>query len=618
MQDLLNHYERELAFLRERSKLFAERYPKIAGRLQISGEIAEDPHVERMIQSFALLTSRIHKRLDDDFSLFTESFLEVVYPHYLRPLPSASIAQFELGTAAAQMSAPALVPRGTSLTSRPVRGVSCRFRTAFDVPLLPLVVAQAQYRAAVSAPAGTRLPAGATSVLSITLDLVAPQMTWDALGIERLRVFLDGEPAQVSVLREALASRAVGVMVHTDEAGPWQGPLGAPGASPALPQLAGFGADEALLDADDRSHPAYRLLAEYFAYPDKFNFIDLPWPSGALQGQPRRRVVLHLLFAGVRADSDASRLLESVTASQFKLGCTPVVNLFRHRADPIRITHERTTYPLVVDARRAYGYEVYRVERVYRVQQTAQGESVTEFRPFYSLSHAEVGDGGRYWYLHRDESVAEHSPGYELELGIVDLQFDPRVPQAETLSIEVTASNRDLPALLAIGHPGGDLTIEGGGIARTVRLLRKPTPSARHERGRGLLWRLISHLSLNHLSLSGSAVEALREMLRLYDLAQAPATRRQIDGVRAVEYRPTTGWLPGRPFATFVRGIEVRLTVDEEAFVGSGLAAFVGVLDRFFALYVHVNGFSQLVVVSERTGQEVYRCPPRSGEISLM
>ncbi|MCV4606798.1 type VI secretion system baseplate subunit TssF, partial [Escherichia coli] len=124
----------------------------------------------------------------------------------------------------------------------------------------------------------------------------------------------------------------------------------------------------------------------------------------------------------------------------------------------------------------------------------------------------------------------------------------------ETLSIEVTASNRDLPALLAIGHPGGDLTIEGGGIARTVRLLRKPTPSARHERGRGLLWRLISHLSLNHLSLSGSGVEALREMLRLYDLAQAPATRRQIDGVRAVEYRPTTAWLPGRPFATFVRG----------------------------------------------------------------
>ncbi|MCY3243022.1 type VI secretion system baseplate subunit TssF, partial [Acinetobacter baumannii] len=146
----------------------------------------------------------------------------------------------------------------------------------------------------------------------------------------------DGEPAQVSVLREALASRAAGVMVHTDAAGPWRGPLDAPGASPALPQLAGFAAAEALLDAADRSHPAYRLLAEYFAYPDKFNFIDLPWPSGALQGQARRRVVLHLLFAGIRADSDASRLLESVTASQFKLGCAPVVNLFRHRADPIR------------------------------------------------------------------------------------------------------------------------------------------------------------------------------------------------------------------------------------------------------------------------------------------
>ncbi|HWP19965.1 MAG TPA: type VI secretion system baseplate subunit TssF [Burkholderiaceae bacterium] len=618
MEDLLSHYERELAFLRERAKAFAERYPKIAGRLQVSNEIAEDPHVERMIESFALLTSRIHKRLDDDFALFTESFLEVVYPHYLRPLPSASIAQFELGAAAAQMSAPGRLPRGTVLSSRPVRGVTCRFRTCFDVPLLPLHVAQAQFRPAVSAPAGTRLPEQATSVLALQVELTSSQMGFDAIDIDRLRVYLDGEAAQVSVLREVLAARAVGVMAQLEEAGPWVGPLAATGRT-LLPTLAGFADGEALLDVDARSHPAYRLLTEYFAFPEKFNFIDLPWPRETLRGSPRRRVTLHVLFAGVRADSDQSRLLEAVSARQFVLGCAPVVNLFSQRADPIRVTHQQPSYPLVVDARRAYGYEVYSIDRVYRVQQTPQGESVVEFKPFYSLQHGPWDDTeGRYWHVHRDESVAQHSPGYELELGIVDLQFDPRTPQAETLSIEVTATNRDLPTLLPVGQPGGDLTIEGGGLVRTVRLLRKPTASTRFDRGRGALWRLISHLSLNHLSLSGSGVEALRELLRLYDLTGAATNRRQIDGIRGIEYRPSTAWLPGQPFATFVRGIEVRLTVDEEAFVGSGLAAFVNVLDRFFGLYVHANSFSRLVVLSGRTMEELYRCAPRSGEILLV
>jgi len=621
MNDLLHHYERELAFLRERARSFAERYPKIAGRLQVSSEVAEDPHVERMIESFALLTSRIHKRLDDDFPLFTESLLEVLYPHYLRPLPSASIVQF---AAPSQASETLRVPRGTLLTSRVVQGVECRFRTCFDLPVLPLTLAAAQYRAAVSAPAGTRLPDKATSQLSLRVDLTSSPAGFAQFDIDRLRFYLDGDPAQVSALREALVLKAIGIFVQPGGSGPWIGPLTTSEGSghrcrSALPELAGFEKLQSLLDNDARSHPAYRLLTEYFVFPEKFSFIDLPWPKDELREAQFRSLTLHIVFANVRSDSDQSRMLEEVTPHQLKLGCTPIVNLFARRADPIRVTHQLSSYPLVVDSRHAFAHELYSIDKVYRVQSGGQGDQIDEFRPFYSLRHGQHDEGdGRYWHAHRDESMSEESPGYETLLSIVDVDFNPTLANTDTLSVEVTATNRHLPSQLPFGGAEGDFKLDERGSDYPVRLLRKPTASFRFARDRGALWRLISHLSLNHLSLSSGGAEALREMLNLYDISKAASNRRQIEGIVAVDYRPTTAWLAGEPFASFVRGMEVRITLDEEAFVGSGLAVFVELLDRFFGLYVHANSFSQLVVLSARSGEELFKRAPRSGGSPLV
>jgi type VI secretion system protein ImpG len=530
------------------------------------------------------------------------------------------------------------IPRGTALSSRPVKGVTCKFQTTQPLRLWPVKISAAAYRNAVVAPVGTRLPTGATSVLSITLDLLSPQADWRMLDGQALRVYLDGEASQVSVLREVLAHKVVGVMTQWHPHHPW---VSEP-ARPRRPELGGFADDEALLDLDARSHPAYRLLTEYFAFPDKFNFVDLPVPmpppaalaptAGAESGAARS-LTLHVLVAGVRADSDESRLLETVHAGSLVLGCTPVINLFKQPADPIRITHTSVSYPVLVDGRRAWGYEVVSIDKVFRVKQTAQGETIEAFRPFFSLKHDELlagrtpssqdpsgatGGGGRYWHATRDETLAEHSPGYETELSLVDVDFDPAVAQTDTLSLTVTASNRDLPAMLPFGAAGGDLFLEGGSLAREIRLLRKPTATQRFERGKGTLWRLISHLSLNHLSLSGGGIDALKEMLRLYDLPRSPSNARQVEGVVAVDFRPTTAWLQGEPFATFVRGTEVRLTVDESSFVGTGLGLFAAVLDHFFALYVHANSFTKLTVVSSRTQEELLSCPPRNGAMALV
>ena len=614
MENLLPHYERELAFLRGHAGDFARRYPKIAGRLKLSGDVGEDPHVERLIESFALLSSRIHKRLDDDFPLFTESFLDVLYPHYLRPFPSCSIVRFDAG-AGSQMTKASIIERGTSLNTRPVRGVTCRFRTAHDVAVLPVRVASVAYRSTVNAPTGSPVPRGSTSDLQIEIELQSPQAQWGSLGTSHLRLYLDGEASQVSALREALCGKVLGCLVQTDPTGPW-----ADGRD-ALPKPVGFAEDESLIDFDARSHPAYRLLTEYFAFPEKFNFVDLPLPP-ALLSSGARRATLHYPMSGVRSDSDEARLLETISEKNLLTGCTPVVNLFRQKADPIRVTHAAASYPVLPDGRRAFGYEVHAIERVYRLQQTPQGETIAEFHPFYSLQHEELlseGEGGgRYWHAHRDDDMASRSPGFETELSIVDVDFDPAAAQTDTLSVDVTATNRDLPSQLSIGAPGGDLTMDGGSAAREIRFMRKPSPSHRFERGHGAHWRLISHLSLNHLSLSGGGIEALKELLRLYDLPRSATNRRLVDGIVSIDYAAASACLPGNPFVTFVRGTEICLAVEEQHFVGSGLRLFAQVLDHFFGLYAHTNSFTQLKIVSARTREELIVCPRRSGDSPLL
>jgi type VI secretion system protein ImpG len=443
MQDLLPHYERELAFLRNQSDDFARRYPRIAGRLSVSGEVLHDPHVERLIQSFALLSSRIHKRLDDDFPLFTESFIGLLYPHYLRPVPACSVASFDLGNAAAQMSKGTTLARGTALHTRPLKGVTCRFQTTAPVQLLPVRVASTRYQGSAAAPEGSPVPPQTTAILSIQVELLSPQTTWSALGVPSLRFYLDGDPSLVTVLREMLSMRALSVMYQTLAHGPWQSGHG------AKLSMVGFGDNEALIDFDARAHPAYRLLMEYFAFPEKFNFVDVPLPPHVL-AQAGRSITLHIALGNTRSDSHEARILELISARNTALGCAPVVNLFSTRADPIRITQQQVTYPVLPDGRRAFGHEVYSIDRVYRVQQTDQGETIQLFKPFYSLQHDDLlRDGenmGRYWYTQRRPFDGTQSSGFETELGLVDLHFNPAQPEADTLSIDVHATNRDLPS----------------------------------------------------------------------------------------------------------------------------------------------------------------------------
>jgi type VI secretion system protein ImpG len=583
MEQLLPYYERELVMLRRDASQFAARYPQVAAQLALDGEGKADPQTERLIQSVALLAARVAKRIDDGHAHVTQALLELLLPHYLRPFPSCAIARLATGEGA---------PRGSALGSAPVDGVSCIFRTVYPLGAGAVEVLAVDFDPLISAPPDIALPPDACAALRIALR---------APDVDKVRLYIDGEAPLCAALRNALCMQARRAWLEAD--GNWF-------ALPALPlSPAGFAEDEALLPCDGRSHPAQRLLSEYFSFPEKFNFVDLDVAAlRACAPAAADTYVLHVALAGAGPASHAARVLRHVSASNLLAGCTPLVNVFERPAVPVSVRHEELDYAVLADANDLAAYEVLSVDSVHATHGQGEHATVTEFRPFYSLRHGEQSKGC-YWMLHTDEWLASSSPGYERRLSLVDARRQRLALEPCTLSLQITCSNRDLPTQLRDG------VLHGNGIA--MRCVRMPSPSLRPPSGTGLHWRLISHLALNQHALAPQGVQALREMLALYDLRQDAVSHRLIAGVVALSQAPATAWLRHLHGASLAHGTEVRVTLDEEAYTGSGINLFIDVLDHFFGLYVQVNSFVELVALSARTGREIKRCPPRSGYANL-
>ncbi len=608
MDDLFSHYERELVALRRLSREFADRYPKVAGNLHMVGETCDDPHVERLIQSVALLGARVSKRLDDDYPQFTQALLNTLFPHLLRPFPSCAIVQV---TSKGASSAGTTIARGTYLKSPPVQGIACTFVTTYDLSVAPIEIVGAQFHALIQAPSAIHLPVGANACLSMQMRVNG---AWTSTERRRdtVRVYMDGEPSFCAALRDALFMRAKRAYVQCGDAA-WT-------ACASIPVLAvGFEDDDALMPHDVRSPSAYRILTEYFAFPEKFNFFDID--LGAI-----RRLLpdlpgtfrIHIALAGHRADSPAARTLSGLSEKNLLPGCTPVVNLFRQAGVPIAVDQRTAEYTVLAHHAQPAAFEVYRADRVGMLRQRGGTTSESEFRPLYSsrfASNAQQGDG--FYMLTHDETLASVSPGHETQIALYDLDYDPAVIEKHTLSLELTCTNRDLPRALAYGQPHGDLALPGVARGQTIQLLRRPTRSLRFKGGAGAHWRLISHLTLNHHGLSAQGLGGLREMLSLYDLPQSPISQRQIAGVTGLAYTDTVAWIRNKRGTCLVHGVEVRMTLDEDAFVGASVHLFIQVIERFLSLYTQVNSFIELVVLAKQSGEEIFRCQPRSGTTTL-
>lgn len=611
MKKLRTYYERELSAQLGFNQEFATRFPAQGSRLGMADGANGDPHIERFIQANALSNARIAKLIDDSDGKLTEALLGVNYPQYVRPLPASAIVCADTDASVETMTAATIIPPGAMMSARTPEGETCKFQTAFPLQLTPLRLSKITFNSSIRPPPALRRPAAVTSALSIEIGSKAATVGLDRLKLDYWRLYIDAEPSLCAQIRDVLFLHVACAYIELDD-GSWI-------ALDAVPiQPVGFEAGQMLLPASASAHPAYQLLTEYFGYGEKFNFFDVAWPMLARHVRaPCQRLTLHLGLTGVAADSDIARRLASLTQKHFVPGCTPVINLFKRSACPIELNHTATDYPLMPDAHPVAAYDIYSVDKVCAIQDGPTGQALAEFRPYYAMRHGE-GDGerGRYYLVRRDPLKTLSDPGHDLRIALVDLELDPLAMGDACVSIDLSCTNRDLPSRLRPGGPGGDLALERAPDGSPLRLLRKPT--RQHRFSADAHWRLIAHLSLNYCSLAQGGLNYLKEMLALYDITQSPVAQRQIAGITALEHRQARVWLRDHGRSALVHGIEVRLTLDEDAFAGSGMHVFVQVLDHFFGLYVHLNSFTQLTVLSHTNGRELIRCKPRNGAQQLV
>jgi type VI secretion system protein ImpG len=611
--ELYQYYEQELTFFLQMAGEFAQKYPKVAGRLQLDEtRESSDPHVERLIDAFALLSARVRRKIDDEFPEVVESLLHLLYPHYLRPLPPMAVAQFRFDPQQTALTEPAAVPAGTALTSQAAGGQDCSFRTAYPVTLWPIKVTGASL-VSVAAAQATGVPQEASFVLRVQLEMLG-NLPSAALKAPYLRFFLNGDGTPIHLLYELLFAHAVRVQLRPRGPGRNIDPivLGADSIRPV-----GFERNEGLLNYSEQSFLGYRLLQEYFYFPQKFMFFDLAGLDSVPLDTLGKSFDLLIFFRDSELRDQIPSIAQTVNADTIQLGCTPIVNLFERSAETIRISHAVTEYRVVPDRHRQSSMEVYSVDRV--ASTTSYEEEPQIYEPFYSFRHAYQDQQARcFWHAHRRPSLRKDDEGTEVYLSLVGLDFKPADPPAELLTPRVTCTNRDYVSRLMWRKEWRELEGEGLPLVQ-ARCIVPPTKTVRPPLRGSLQWRLISHLSLNHLSIvQAGGREALQEILRLYTFTEDEDVRRRIAGIASLKSQSAVSRVLFDSGVAFCRGLEVDLEFDEDQFAGSGVYLFASVLESFLGLYSSINSFSRLTARTRQRKGILKRWPARVGEQKVL
>jgi type VI secretion system protein ImpG len=621
---LLRYYSQELQHLREMGGEFAVQYPKIAGRLGLEGFECADPYVERLLEGFAFMAARVQMKIDAEFPRFTQHLSELVYPHLLAPTPSMAIVQLQPDLGNPALNAGYRVERGAVMRS--VLGkddaTACEYRSAHALTLWPVELAEAKFFTHGGSIAGVdaHLPGNVKAGLRLRLRTTngAP---FSKLALDRLTLHLRGSDDMPGRIYEQLLGAVEGVLVLPGSR--------AAGRHLLLPrtvlQPRGFDEADALLPSGQRSFQGYRLLQEYFAFAQRFLFIELSGLKAAVKACAEQELEIVVLLA--RGDA---RLEQTLDLSNLALNCTPAVNLFQRRADRINLSGEQLEYHVLPDRTRPMDFEVHAVESVTGYGSGADAEQA--FHPLYSARDlASTPPGQAFYQIRREPRLLSQGQrrrgprssyiGSETFITLVDAADAPYRHNLRQLGLVVWCTNRDLPLAMPLGVGKSDFILEQGGPVQAVRVLGGPSQPFPSFAEGGMAWRLINQLSLNYLSLADTdpdqGARALRELLALYCHPLDASSQRQVEGVRSVAARPITRRMPAPGPITFGRGLEITVTMDDGAFEGAGAFVLGGVLSHFFAQYVSINAFTETVVRTVARG-DIMRWPARGGACAIL
>jgi type VI secretion system protein ImpG len=606
-------YEQELRFINEEASEFEGGFPKVAKRLRLTTgdptQISEDPHVTRLIGSFALLTARLRLKLEDEFPEICEAMFANLYPQYLAPTPSCAIVQFEPDIAGAAVATGITVPRGALVESQEVRGQSCKYRTCFDLRIQPFKVRKSDH---IKPPFVFKTESTwsnkVESAIQIEMVGCSDKLEWSKTNVDRLQFFLGGGTSCGNRLYEAIFRDALGVGIYSDAAreGKFLGPDSI--------RPVGFYETDSVFHNDARTLPAYRILWEFFAIPEKFRFAEIDVSS------IWRDVAGNNLKIVIFLRRDSAILRKTMSSDAIQTGCTPVVNLFEQDAEPINLGETQTNYRVVPSYRSNYAFEVHTIQSVV-ASRSGDAKEVT-FLPFYQPSHRlSTSDRDRYWFASRktrNQGKETGDRGTEVFLTIVDLHSRPVPDDNWVLHVKTLCCNSDLAN--EVGVQTG-LSYSNG--QATVRFRTSPTQTRRPNDRKDWIWKLISHLSINHLMISSdSDGKLLRELLSLYasqEYGEGDEVRNAIDSIKSVSYSRATARLAGSEHGPGIcRGINIVVDVDDDRMEAIGVYLFSSILDHFFSALASINSFTRLKVVAKNGAQLLYQGVPRSGTKALL
>ena len=620
---LLNFYNIELQHLREMAAEFAHEFPKIAGRLALDREGKEacaDPFVERLLEGFAFLSARIQLKLDAEFPRFTQSILETVYPHYLNPTPSMAVVRFEPIANPGLVEKAFVLPRNSVLRSHLVNDrTACEYRTAHDVDIWPIRVTEAQYYTRDTAQLDLPQGLGAKAAFRIRLQTTSGA-PFKSLKLDRVNFYVRGADEVPMSIFEQIFTRAVGAVVQPTSALRQKARTVLPVSSI---RRMGFREDEALLPTGARGFQGYRFLQEYFTLPTRFLFFEVSGMAAGVAQAEENQIDLIIPLK-----EQETRLENRVDATSFDLFCTPVINLFPHRADRIPLSDRFSEFHVVPDRTRPLDFEIFSVENVTGYD-AGEGQEQS-FRPFYLAKDADPNTGA-YFTVNRLPRVltakekrfgaTSSYTGSEVYLSLVDAMRAPYNPSIDQLGVQVSCTNRHLPSFMALGIGDTDFSLQVNAPVKSVRCLSGPTPPRPPLADGGRSWRMISHLSLNYLSLldlpGDEGAVALHDLLRLYADPNDAYAKKQIDGVVSAQAAPIVRRADTPGPISFARGLEVSVLIDEDAFQGTGMFLLGSVLEQFFARYVSLNSFTETLIRSKQRG-DIIRWKPQVGRRQLI
>ncbi|MGL6489382.1 type VI secretion system baseplate subunit TssF [Aeromonas hydrophila] len=586
----LEHYFRdELAFLRLQGREFADAYPELTRFLS---EQNTDPDVERLLEGFAFLTGNLRAKIEDEFPELTHGLLNMLWPNYLRPVPSMTIMQFSVIPGA--IAQPALVRQGCQLDSLPLDEVTCHFQTCHDTWVYPADIRH------IAAQSGNDL-----STISLDIALHAP-LPLSELQLDKLRFFLGGDRYTAYELYFWLSNQLSHIELEIDGKRFRQ-------EAKALKSV-GFERDDALLPYPNNVYSGYRILQEYFCFPESFLFFELSGGEWPKQPLPVSEFKVHFCF-----DRPLPAELK-IRPDSFMLNCVPAINLFQHDSEPVNLNGRQAEYPLKASYRHADSFEIFSVDQVEGWVEGNLGRSRGTpriYQPFESFQHQIERAKQRlalYYRVRVKEAVS--GDGFEHSLSFVRGDETTTVELDESISVTLTCTNRSRAARLKVGS----VCVPTGSSPSfaTFRNLIRPTRPLRPALDGSLHWTLISNLSLNYVSLLRR--DALVQVLRTYDFPalhdkQAEqASRKRLAGIEEIETKPVDRLVRGMP----VRGLKSVLSIRQSAFGSEGeLYLFSTVLAHFFSLYASVNAFHLLEVVN-LDNKERYQWPVQIGQHSLM